>query len=79
MTEHEARAECARLAREHPERARFVWFAREGPDGEWSVVAVAAGSLRHDPGRVVASHDPAPARPDPALDPPVGPSPYWAP
>ncbi len=32
MTETEARALCAQLAREHPERAENQWFARERDD-----------------------------------------------
>jgi hypothetical protein len=77
MTEEQARAECERLMREHPERERFAWFARPAPSGDWTVVRVKAGALRVDRERLVLSHDPAPARPNPALDPPVAPKPYW--
>jgi hypothetical protein len=40
MTESEARARCAELASEHPERETHRWFAREEADG-WEVVKVA--------------------------------------
>lgn len=39
MTEAEARDLCARLAREHRDRAENQWFARE-IDGGWTVVQV---------------------------------------
>ena len=39
MTEAEARDLCAKLAREHPDRAENQWFARE-MDGGWTVVQV---------------------------------------
>lgn len=39
MTESEAREHCARLAREHPDRADNQWFAREGDEG-WTLVKV---------------------------------------
>ena len=37
MTHEEASAEAERLNREHPERDRFRWAAREGDAGAWSV------------------------------------------
>jgi hypothetical protein len=40
MTHDEATAEAERLNREHPERDRYRWGAREG-GGEWSVVRAA--------------------------------------
>jgi hypothetical protein len=40
MTRDEATAEAARLNREHPERSRYRWAAREA-EGEWAVVRVA--------------------------------------
>ena len=40
MTRHEAEREAERLAREHPERASYRWFARELGVGVWSVVRV---------------------------------------
>jgi hypothetical protein len=77
MNEQEARAECERLGREHPARGEFAWFPKEVAPGEWTVVRVPASGLRVDHGRTVATHDPAPARPNPELDPPVAPKPYW--
>ena len=49
MTEAEARDLCAKLAREHPERAENQWFARKGDDG-WTVVKVPLpAALRRPP------------------------------
>ena len=39
MTEDQARAECARLAREHPERETSQFLPRE-VEGGWAVVKV---------------------------------------
>lgn len=46
MTRDEAQAECRRLAAEHPDRATHSWLAREGADGEWTVVKVGAIGAR---------------------------------
>ena len=46
MTHHEAEREAERLAREHPERASYRWFARELGVGFWSVVRVSAAYPR---------------------------------
>lgn len=75
MTEQEARAECARLAADHPGRAEFIWFARETAPGEWSVVRVRGGGLRVDRERMVEGREPS-VSPDPALDRPVEPKPW---
>ena len=40
MTEDQARAECARLAREHPDRRTHQFLPRHTDDG-WTVVKVA--------------------------------------
>jgi hypothetical protein len=40
MTRDEAEREARRLAREHPERASYRWFARELGVGIWSVVRI---------------------------------------
>ena len=40
MTEEQARAECARLAREHPDRGTHQFLPRHGDEG-WTVVKVA--------------------------------------
>jgi hypothetical protein len=44
MTEQEARERVARLTAESPERETHSWIAREGSDGEWSVVKLAIPS-----------------------------------
>jgi len=77
MSEDEARAECERLNREHPARRAFQWFPRRTAPGKWTVVRVPMAGLRVDRDQTVATHDAAPARPNPELDPPVGPKPYW--
>jgi hypothetical protein len=46
MTRHEAEHEAERLAREHPERGSYRWFAREIGGGVWSVVRVSAAYPR---------------------------------
>jgi hypothetical protein len=39
--EREAAEQLARkLTREHADRETHAWFARESPDGDWSVVKV---------------------------------------
>ena len=49
MTEAEARDLCAKLGREHPDRAENQWFPREEADG-WIVVKVALPeALRRPP------------------------------
>jgi hypothetical protein len=40
MTHDQAVAEAERLGREHPDRGRVSWLAREGEPGEWRVVRV---------------------------------------
>jgi hypothetical protein len=40
MTKDEAEREVAMLSSEHPEHETHAWFARQGEDGEWSVVKV---------------------------------------
>jgi hypothetical protein len=46
MTRDEAEREAERLAREHPERTSYRWFARELGVGVWSVVRVSASYPR---------------------------------
>ncbi len=41
MTEDEARAACAQLAAEHPDRETHQWRPRQEPDGSWSVMKIA--------------------------------------
>lgn len=40
MTREEAEKECARRAREDPERSSHTWFAEEQASGSWAVVKV---------------------------------------
>jgi hypothetical protein len=77
MTENEGRTECARLARQDPARNRFAWFARQAALGDWSIPCEPIGGLRVEREGLVESHDPAPARPNPNLDPPLGLKPWW--
>jgi hypothetical protein len=41
MDEAQARAECERLAREHPDRETHQWRPRQEADGSWSVIKIA--------------------------------------
>ena len=62
MTRDEATAQAARLNREHPERDRYRWGARE-EEGEWSVVRVAVPKLptgRLTPSTQAKQHAPPP-------------------
>jgi hypothetical protein len=67
MTREEAGAEATRLGKEHPDRARFSWLAREGADGAWTVARIGVpsrGPLNARTGReqepVAPRHDPRP-------------------
>ena len=40
MTREEAQAECARLAKEHPDRETHRFVPREGEHGAWTVVKI---------------------------------------
>ena len=40
MTRDEVEAECARLAKEHPDRETHRFVPREAEDGTWSVAKV---------------------------------------
>ena len=40
MTRDEVQAECARLAREHPDRETHRFLPREAEDGTWTVVKI---------------------------------------
>ena len=40
MTRDEAQAECARLAKEHPDRETHRFIPRQGPGDSWSVAKV---------------------------------------
>jgi hypothetical protein len=64
VTETEARELCARLAREHPDRADNQWFAREGDEG-WTVVKVPLpDGLKGQPLTPTIETKPKPPQPD---------------
>lgn len=44
MTEQEARARCARLSAESPERLTHSWLPRKSSSGEWKIVRLAVPS-----------------------------------
>jgi hypothetical protein len=49
MNRDEAQRSAAELNREHPDRGKFRWIAREGEDG-WQVARIKLpGALRLDP------------------------------
>jgi len=64
LTEEEARAEAARLAREHPDRASSQFHARE-VEGGWAVVKVGLSP----PAENLTAETLAAERPDQAEDP----------
>jgi hypothetical protein len=50
MTSKEARNKAELMAREHPDRDHFHWFAKHIDGGVWTVVQVARPvSLRSEP------------------------------
>jgi hypothetical protein len=66
MNREEARQECERLRREHPERATHTWIPRE-TDGEWAVVRVPLPpGMRRDPLKATVEAKPRPPRSDDA-------------
>ena len=66
MTRRQAEDRAAGLNREHADRARYRWMAREGGDG-WEIVRLAIpGGVRLDPLNAVVEARP---RPSPADDP----------
>jgi hypothetical protein len=71
MTHEEATTEAARLSREHPERGRFTWMAREGADGDWEIVRFGLPSRSQKGLRTGLGERPIAPRDDPR--PPVPP------
>jgi len=63
MTEQQARERVAKLSAESPERETHSWIAREGADGNWSIVKLAVPSPQAQattttqPGENVAAKD----------------------
>jgi hypothetical protein len=68
VTHAEALEESARLGREHPERARFSWFAQESAPGAWRVVRVALAP--HAPAAGTPTVQPPPEPPQEAPEQP---------
>ena len=63
VNEAEAREECNRLKREHPERATHTWIPRE-VDGDWQIVRVQLPpGMRRDPLRATVEAKPKPRDP----------------
>jgi hypothetical protein len=64
MTREAAEAEARRLGREHPDRDRHRWLAREH-GGTWEVVRIPVPpSQRVDPLGTTAEAKPKPSQPD---------------
>jgi hypothetical protein len=60
MDQEQARRECERLRREHPERATHTWIPRE-VDGRWEVVrAPLPRGIRRDPLKATVEAKPQP-------------------
>ena len=60
MTRDEARQECERLRREHPDRTTNTWIPRE-VDGDWQVVrAPLPPGMRRDPLKATVEAKPRP-------------------
>jgi hypothetical protein len=65
MNRQQAEALCERLAREHPYSDSYKWLARQGGEGEWSVVKVRLPeSLRRDPTKATVEAKPKPPEAD---------------
>jgi len=62
VTEQQAKAECTRLAAEHPDRRSHRWLPRRGADGKWSVVKIDLPPL--EPSSTALSADERPTTPD---------------
>jgi hypothetical protein len=66
MTRDEARQECERLRREHPDRATNTWIPRE-VDGEWQIVrAPLPPGMRRDALKATVETKPRPQQSDDA-------------
>jgi hypothetical protein len=64
MTRTEAESRAAELNREHPERAKYRWLAREGGDG-WQVARISLpAGLRIDPIKTTTEARPRPPQAD---------------
>ena len=66
MDSEQARRECERLRREHPERATHTWIPRE-VDGDWEIVRVPLPpGMRRDPQKATIEAKPKPPQSDDA-------------
>jgi hypothetical protein len=66
VNQEEARRECERLRREHPERATHTWISRE-IDGRWEIVRVPLPpGMRRDPLKATVEAKPKPPQSDDA-------------
>ena len=66
MTREEAQAECARLAKEHPDRETHRFVPRQGPDDVWSVAKIGLAPLPDEPlGQEVRADEKPPTADDP--------------
>ena len=64
MTRDAAEAEAPRLGREHPERDRYRWLARDR-QGAWEVVKIPVPpGQRVDPLKTTTEAKPKPSQPD---------------
>jgi hypothetical protein len=76
MTEAEAKARCAELAAEHPDRASSHWIPVRAKDGDWAVAKIGLPPPAKPTGTSSLS-EPRPAADDPRetfpwLNPPSG-------
>jgi hypothetical protein len=64
MTQEQAQQRAADLNRDHPERGRYRWLAREGADG-WQVARITLpGGMRLDPLDETVESKPRPPQAD---------------
>ena len=68
VTREEAETECARLAREHPDRETHRFVPRQGSDGVWSVAKVGLAPLPDGPVGAETRADEKPPTPDDPRD-----------
>jgi hypothetical protein len=76
MNEEEAKARCAQLAAEHPDRERNQWLPVKAKDGTWSVARIGLPPAA-DPTGTATQAQPRPTAEDPRenfpwLNPPSG-------
>lgn len=67
MDEQEAKARCAQLAAEHPDRERNHWIPVKGKDGTWSVARIGLPPPT-EPGGTEIQEKPRPPAEDPSSE-----------